>query len=75
MRNPGGYNSPLRYAVALELLEHSRYLKISTSTPFSPADLEVATAAVYALRQEPEKMFEWLEHAWTTHDGDVTDLR
>jgi tetratricopeptide (TPR) repeat protein len=31
-------------------------------------------ASVYALRKEPDKMFEWLEHAWTTHDGGVTEL-
>ena len=31
-------------------------------------------AQVYALRKEPEKMFEWLEHAWTAHDGGVTEL-
>jgi hypothetical protein len=31
-------------------------------------------AAVYALRKDPEKMFEWLEHGWTTHDGGVTEL-
>jgi TolB-like protein/Flp pilus assembly protein TadD len=31
-------------------------------------------AEVYALRKKPEKMFEWLEHAWTTHDAGVTDL-
>jgi len=31
-------------------------------------------AQVYALRKEPEKMFEWLEHAWTAHDGGVTTL-
>ena len=31
-------------------------------------------AQVYALRKEPDKMFEWLEHAWTTHDTGVTDL-
>ena len=31
-------------------------------------------ATVYALRKEPEKMFEWLEHGWTTHDGGVTGL-
>ncbi len=31
-------------------------------------------ANVYALRKEPEKMFEWLEHAWTTHDGGVFEL-
>ena len=29
---------------------------------------------MYALRKEPEKMFEWLEHAWTTHDAGVTEL-
>lgn len=31
-------------------------------------------ADVYALRKEPDKMFEWLEHAWTTHDAGVTEL-
>jgi TolB-like protein/tetratricopeptide (TPR) repeat protein len=31
-------------------------------------------AEVYALRKEPEKMFEWLERAWATHDTGVTDL-
>ena len=31
-------------------------------------------AQVYALRKEPGKMFEWLEHAWTTHDAGVTEL-
>jgi TolB-like protein/Flp pilus assembly protein TadD len=31
-------------------------------------------AEVYALRKEPEKMFEWLEHAWTTHDGGVNEI-
>jgi len=31
-------------------------------------------AEVYALRKEPEKMFEWLEHALTTRDAGVTDL-
>ena len=30
-------------------------------------------ATVYALRKDPEKMFEWLEHGWTTHDAGVTD--
>ncbi len=31
-------------------------------------------AQVYALRKEPEKMYEWLEHAWKTHDAGVTLL-
>jgi hypothetical protein len=31
-------------------------------------------AEVYALRKEPEKMFEWLEHGWITHDSGVTEL-
>jgi len=31
-------------------------------------------AEVYALRKEPEKMFEWLEHGWATHDSGVTEL-
>ena len=36
------------------------------------AGFQIAT--VYALRKEPDKMFEWLEHAWTTHDPGVTEL-
>lgn len=32
-------------------------------------------AQVYAVRKEPEKMFEWLEHARTTHDVGVTEMR
>ena len=31
-------------------------------------------ATVYALRKEPEKMFEWLEHAWATHDSGVAEM-
>ena len=31
-------------------------------------------ASVYALRKEPEKMFEWLEHALTTHDSGAIEL-
>jgi hypothetical protein len=31
-------------------------------------------ASVCALRKEPEKMFEWLEHALTTHDAGVAEL-
>jgi hypothetical protein len=31
-------------------------------------------ASIHALRKEPEKMFEWLEHGWTTHDAGVGDL-
>jgi serine/threonine-protein kinase len=31
-------------------------------------------ATVYALRKEPDKMFEWLEHAWATHDPGVAEL-
>jgi serine/threonine-protein kinase len=31
-------------------------------------------AIVYALRKEPDRMFEWLEHAWTTHDAGVNEL-
>jgi tetratricopeptide (TPR) repeat protein len=37
-------------------------------------DCGTQIAAVYALRKEPDKMFEWLEHAWTTHDVGVTEL-
>jgi TolB-like protein/Flp pilus assembly protein TadD len=31
-------------------------------------------ATVYALRKEPDKMFEWLEHAYTEHDPGLTQL-
>ena len=31
-------------------------------------------ASVYALRKEPEKMFEWLELTWTKHDAGLTEL-
>jgi serine/threonine-protein kinase len=31
-------------------------------------------ATVYALRKDPEKMFQWLEHGWTTHDAGVSEL-
>jgi TolB-like protein/Flp pilus assembly protein TadD len=31
-------------------------------------------ASVYALRKEPDKMFDWLERAWTTHDSGVLEL-
>ncbi|MFL6590358.1 MAG: tetratricopeptide repeat protein [Chthoniobacterales bacterium] len=37
-------------------------------------DAGTQIAEVYALRKEPEKMFEWLEHAWATHDAGVTEL-
>ncbi len=31
-------------------------------------------ADVYALRKEPDKMFEWLEHGWPTNDPGVDEL-
>ena len=31
-------------------------------------------ATVYALRKESDKMFDWLEHAWATHDSGVLEL-
>jgi serine/threonine-protein kinase len=37
-------------------------------------DAGAQIAQVYALRKEPEKMFEWLEHAWATHDPGVIEL-
>ena len=38
------------------------------------ADAGSQIAQVYAFRKEPEKMFEWLDHAWTTHDVGVTEM-
>ncbi len=40
----------------------------------NPDDAGPQIAQVYALRKEPEKMFEWLERGWTTHDAGVTLL-
>ena len=31
-------------------------------------------ATVYALRKDPDKMFERLEHAWATHGGGGTEM-
>jgi TolB-like protein/Tfp pilus assembly protein PilF len=31
-------------------------------------------ASVYALRKEPTKVFEWLDHAWVTHDAGVMEV-
>jgi TolB-like protein/Flp pilus assembly protein TadD len=31
-------------------------------------------ASIYALRKEPDKMFEWLERGWPTNDPAVTEL-
>ena len=31
-------------------------------------------AAVYAQRKEPDKMFEWLDHAWSTREPGVAQL-
>jgi serine/threonine-protein kinase len=37
-------------------------------------DCSVQIAQVYALRKEPEKMFQWLELAWEKKDSGVTNL-
>ena len=37
-------------------------------------DAGTQIAIVYALRKEPDKMFEWLEHAWAIHDAGVAQL-
>jgi serine/threonine-protein kinase len=37
-------------------------------------DAGTQIAVVYALRKEPDKMFEWLDHAWITHDAGVAQL-
>jgi TolB-like protein/Flp pilus assembly protein TadD len=43
---------------------------IDEEPDFGPSQI----ASIYALRKEPEKMFEWLEHAWATHDPGVAEL-
>src|SRR6476660_2220251 len=37
-------------------------------------DAGAQIAECYALREDPEKMFEWLEHGWAAHDSGVTEL-
>jgi serine/threonine-protein kinase len=37
-------------------------------------DSAIQIAEIYALRKEPEKMFEWLERAWAAHDPGVVEL-
>ena len=37
-------------------------------------DAATQIATVYASRKEPDKVFEWLEHGWTTHDAGVTEM-
>ena len=37
-------------------------------------DADGQIAEVYALRKETEKMFEWLEHGWATHDPGVAEV-
>jgi TolB-like protein/Tfp pilus assembly protein PilF len=39
-----------------------------------PDDAGSQIASVYAVRKEPDKVFEWLEHAWATHDAGVTEM-
>jgi TolB-like protein/Flp pilus assembly protein TadD len=66
------------YALALahfahaDLAEADATLKKLIDEDADDAGSQIAT--VYALRKDPEKMFEWLEHAWTTHDGGVVEL-
>ena len=37
-------------------------------------DASCQIATVYALRKDPEKMFQWLERAWVTHDSGMTEM-
>jgi len=66
------------YALALAYFAHGdraeadAALKKLSDENAEDAGSQIAT--VYALRKDPEKMFEWLERAWTTHDGGVTEL-
>src|SRR5262245_41624249 len=66
------------YALALahfangDLAEADAALKKLIDEDADAAGSQIAT--VYALRKEPEKMFEWLEHALATHDSGVSEL-
>ena len=66
------------YALALahfangDRVEADAALKKLIDEDAEDAGSQIAT--VYALRKDPGKMFEWLEHAWTAHDGGVTEL-
>ena len=66
------------YALALAHFAHGDHAQADAALKKlideNSEDSGVQIATVYALRKEPEKMFEWLEHAWTTHDAGVTEL-
>jgi hypothetical protein len=51
--------------------QHARIQELNEIVRDDDSGVQIAT--VYALRKEPEKVFEWLEHAWATHDGGEID--
>jgi len=66
------YALALAYSANGDKAEADAALKKLIDEDAEDAGSQIAT--VYALRRDPEKMFDWLEHAWTTHDGGVTEL-
>ena len=66
------YALALAYSANGDKAEADAALKKLIDEDAEAAGSQIAT--VYALRRDPEKMFDWLEHAWTTHDGGVTEL-
>ncbi len=66
------------YALALAHFAHGEHAEADAALKKlideNSEDSGVQIATVYALRKEPEKMFEWLEHAWSTHDAGVAEL-
>ena len=66
------YGLALAYWANGDHAEADAALKKLIEEDASDAGSQIAT--VYALRKEPEKMFEWLEHALTTHDPGVSNL-
>jgi len=68
----GAYALALAHFANGDRAEADAALKKLIDEDADDAGTQIAT--VYALRKEPEKMFEWLEHAWTTHDGGVIEL-
>ena len=66
------------YALALACFAHGDRAEADAElkklTDEDADDSGSQIAQVYALRKEPEKMFEWLEHAWMTHDPGVMEM-
>ena len=67
--------------VNLPLIYHTKGNKIESEKPLQELIKKFGNVAafqvaeIYAWREETDKAFEWLEKAYTTHDGGITQLK